>query len=420
MAPTQVLPNFRDMNNEFERRTFLRVAGGAVAMASMAGGLTACGDDSKKTASADAGKKVKLGFIALTDCAPLVIAKEQGFFKEKGLDVELIKQANWAATRDNLLNGQIDGAHCLFSMPLSVAAGLGGSGSTDLKIAMILSNNGQAITLKKDLAKAGYGDLKAAKAVLDGKPTTLAMTFPGGTHDTWLRYWLKATGADTSKAKIITIPPPQMVQNMTVGTMEGFCVGEPWNAVAVQKDIGFTTIATQDIWENHPEKALVVGAKFATNPLLEDVMAAVLKAQKWLDDPANRIKAATIIGAPGYVNAPAKDIEGRLTGKYDLGGGLPAKDFGVDKMQFFRDGATPFPRKAYGIWFLAQYQRFGLLKAAPDYTKIVDSVFLQDLYKKVAAKEGVTVPDDDMKPFKLKLDDVTFDPKDPAKEAARA
>src|SRR5689334_12943164 len=145
------------MNNELERRTFLRVAGGAVAMASLAGGLTACGDDSDKTASADSGKKVKLGFIALTDCAPLVIAKEQGFFKEKGLDVELIKQANWAATRDNLLNGQIDGAHALFSMPLSVAAGLGGSGSTDLKIAMILNNNGQAITLKKDLAKAGYG-----------------------------------------------------------------------------------------------------------------------------------------------------------------------------------------------------------------------------------------------------------------------
>ncbi|GAA3206282.1 CmpA/NrtA family ABC transporter substrate-binding protein [Actinocorallia longicatena] len=406
------------MDIEFGRRSFLRVSGGATIAAGLAGTLTACGGESGVTA--DALPKVKLGFIALTDCAPLVIAKEQGFFKEKGLDVELIKQANWAATRDNLLNGQIDGAHCLFSMPLSVAAGVAGAGTTDLKIAMVLSNNGQAITLKKEFASAGYNDLAKAKALLDGKPTTLAMTFPGGTHDVWLRYWLKATGADTSKAKIITIPPPQMVQNMTVGNMEGYCVGEPWGAVAVQKGIGFTTIATQDIWDNHPEKALVVGKTFAADAKLEKVVAAILKAQKWLDDPGNRVKAAEIIGAPGYVSAPAKEIEGRLTGKYELGAGLPAKDFAGHQMQFFREGETPFPRKAHGLWFLAQYKRFGLIPAEADYTKIVDAIFLQDLYTKVAKAEGVSVPDDDMKPFKVQLDDSEFDPANPSKEAVRA
>ena len=182
-----------------------------------------------------------LGFIALTDCASLVMAKELGYFEERGLDVTLQKQASWPATRDTLLTNQIDGAHCLFGMPLSVATGIGGTaGNTSLKIAMVLNNNGQAITLKKDFAAAGYGNLAKARKVLEAKTPTMAMTFPGGTHDMWLRYWLRATGADESAVKIIPIPPPQMVANMSVGTMDGYCVGEPWNAVAVDQDIGFT------------------------------------------------------------------------------------------------------------------------------------------------------------------------------------
>ena len=212
-------------------------------------------------------RTVKLGFIALTDCAPLVMAKELGFFTKRGLDVQIIKQASWPATRDNLLTGQIDGAHCLFSMPLSVATSIGGKGSRDLKIAMILNNNGQAITLNAQTFEGvGYAELPAAKAALDAKPPTLAMTFPGGTHDIWLRYWLKATKADASKVKIIPIPPPQMVQNLKVGAMQGFCVGEPWNAVSAKDGTGFTHLTTQDIWTHHPEKALVVSAKLAARP----------------------------------------------------------------------------------------------------------------------------------------------------------
>lgn len=367
-------------------------------------------------------RKVRLGFIALTDCAPLVVAKEKGFFAERGLDVELVKQASWPVTRDNLLTNQIDGAHCLFSMPLSVAAGIGGNGSRDLKIAMVLNNNGQAITLKKDMASAGYADLAAAKAAIEAGPRTMAMTFPGGTHDTWLRYWLKATGANASNVNIIPIPPPQMVANMKVGTMDGFCVGEPWNAVAVAQDIGYTAIATQDIWTHHPEKALVVTNKFRTESEqnLKDVMAAVLKAQRWLDELNNRIEGASLIAPAGYVNAPAADIMARLLGTYNLGGGLPEKDFGGEQMMFFRDGQTPFARKSYVYWFLAQYQRFGLLAGAPDYEGIANDVLLQDLYKSVAAAEGVAVPDDDMAPFLVKLDNTTFDPAQVATEAARA
>lgn len=199
---------------------------------------------------------MKIGFIALTDCASIIMAEKLGYFAERDLEVTIEKQANWPGTRDNLLNGQIDAAHCLFSMPLSLATGIGESG-TALKIAMVLNHNGQAITLNKDFASVGYGDLEKAKAALESKEPTLAMTFPGGTHDTWLRYWLKATKADQSKVKITPIPPPQMVANMKAGNMDGYCVGEPWNAVAVDEGVGFTHLTTQDIWRFHPEKALV-------------------------------------------------------------------------------------------------------------------------------------------------------------------
>lgn len=160
------------------------------------------------------------------------MAKELGYFDERGIDAEIIKQASWPGLRDALQTKQIDAAHALYSMPLAVATKVGGNGATDLKIAMILNNNGQAITLAKEFAAVGYGDLTRAKALLaSAQAPELAMTFPGGTHDLWLRYWLAACGVDASTLKIGPVPPPQMVQNMTVGNVKGYCVGEPWNAV---------------------------------------------------------------------------------------------------------------------------------------------------------------------------------------------
>ena len=234
--------------------------------------------------------RVRLGFIALTDCAPIVMAKELGNFAERGLDVSVEKQASWAALRDAVINNQIDGAHCLFGMPFSVASGIGGQGATTLKIAMMLNQNGQAITLDNSFKEVGYGDLAAAGASLKAKtptptptPTpTLAMTFPGGTHDIWLRYWLAACKVDPATLKIIAIPPPQMVANMKTNNMDGYCVGEPWNAQAVFEKIGFTHLTTQDLWTNHPEKALVVNEKIATErtAVLKHVIGAILKASK--------------------------------------------------------------------------------------------------------------------------------------------
>jgi nitrate/nitrite transport system substrate-binding protein len=421
------------MDTPISRRRVLQL-GGAAAAAASAGLLAGCGSDDDTTATASdettsstaassqklsgPPRKLTLGFIALTDCAPLVMAKELGYYDDVGLDVTLVKQASWPATRDNLLSGQINGAHCLNWMPYSLASGVSGSG-TDLKIAMMLNNNGQAITLGKDLAAAGYADLEAAKEVLDAKPRTLAMTYPGGTHDLWLRYWLRATGADESKTKIIPIPPPQMVANMKVGTMDAFCVGEPWGAVAVAQGIGFTHITTQDIWLHHPEKALVVNAETAADAeVMHYLVLATLRACKWLDDLDNRAEAAPTIGRAEYVNAPAEEIKGRLLGTYDLGADLGTKDFKGHQMMFFRDGATNAPLRSYGIWGMAQYQRLGLLKTAPPYQELADAIVLTDVYEKAASEFGIDVPED-MAPLEITLDKVTFDPKNPQEEASR-
>lgn len=412
------------------RQALLKGSALAAALAIPSWALAGCGDDTSSgggsSGGAGGGKTIKIGFIALTDCAPIVMADSLGYFKERGLNVEVVKQASWPATRDALINGDIDAAHCLYSMPLAVASGVGndGKGGSDkLKIAMTLNNNGQGLTLKKDFASAGYGDLDKAKAAIGGgKGQTFAMTFPGGTHDAWLRYWLLAMGIDMSTPKVIPIPPPQMVANMTAGNMNGYSVGEPWNAVAVQKDIGFTTLATQDLWTHHPEKALVVSKSFASKreSELKEVMGAVLKACQYCDDKANIPEVAKTIGTPAFVNAKPADIEPRLLGEYDLGAGLPPKTFDDDRMRFYREGETNFPRHSEAIWFLAQYQRFGYLKSAPNYEAIAESVILSDLYESVAKAENVPVPDNDMTPFKVKLDGVTFDPKKPDEEAARA
>src|SRR5687767_2953425 len=301
------------------RRDFLKLTG--VGAASVA--LVACGANNAETPSAagsaaGSGDLIRIGFIPLTDCASVVMADKLGLYKKYGLNVEVTKEASWANVRDKLLTGELQASHCLFGMPFSVYTGVGGTAGKEMKIAMVLNTNGQAITLAKELAQyAAYADLKGVPAAVEAlrakKEPTFAMTFPGGTHDMWLRYWLAAGGIDQNSVKIVTIPPPQMVANMKVNTMDGFCVGEPWNGVAVKDDIGYTTIASQDIWKDHPEKALVTNAEFAETRRddLKKVMSAVMEASIWLDQIENRAEAAQVISSQAYVNAPADVLEGR-------------------------------------------------------------------------------------------------------------
>jgi len=414
------------MTDSMSRRDFLKKAGlvGAAAFLFPGTVLSACGKAANKTAPSPAATvirsgKIKIGFIPLTDCASVVMAKEWGLYQKYGIDVEVSKEASWATVRDKLLSGELNAAHCLFGMPFSVYTGIGGQAGRELKIAMMLNANGQAITLAKSFAGVGFRNLSAARQAIESemakREVTFAMTFPGGTHDIWLRYWLKAVGVDLAKLKIIVVPPPQMVANMKVGNMDGFCVGEPWNGVAVREGIGFTHIATQDIWKDHPEKALVLNKDFSIRTdEVKAVMKAILEASKQLDDPSGRKEAARVISQQAYVNAPVEVIENRLLGKYDLGAGLGEHVYTDDYMLFHKNGNVNFPRKAHAIFFMAQYVRFGYLKEPPDYQKIAESLVMQDLYRQVAEEMGIPVPDDDMRPFEIKLDGAKFDPNNPA------
>jgi nitrate/nitrite transport system substrate-binding protein len=384
--------------------------------------LSSCGSSDAKTASAEgapaeSSDDYKLGFIPLTDCASLVMAKELGLFEKYGVNVELSKEASWANVRDKILTGELTGAHCLFGMPFSVYTGIGGKAGSVMKIAMIINNNGQAITLSNKFCELlGNNETAKVKDAVDKlnaqKQLQFAMTFPGGTHDIWLRYWLAATGVDAKKVGVKTIPPPQMVANMKVDNMDGFCVGEPWNGVAVKEGIGFTHVASQDVWKNHPEKALVVNEAFssAKKEDLKKIMKAVIEASIWLDTLSNRKKAAEILSQTKYVNAPADVIEARLMGTNNTGCQFGDKKY-EDYMKFYNDGLTNAPRKSYGIWFVSQYVRFGMLSTPPaDYKAVADKIIMSDLYKEVAGEMKLSVTNDDMQPFTVTIDKAVFDP----------
>ncbi|MGH8607950.1 MAG: CmpA/NrtA family ABC transporter substrate-binding protein, partial [Gammaproteobacteria bacterium] len=203
---------------------------------------------------------MKFGMIALTDCSPIVIAHEKSFFRKYGINSTVSKGANWAAIRDTLSSGDIQATHMLIGMPIASTMGLLGSPKKPMIAPWLLNRNGHSITLKADLKGKVVADPKALKPLADvakkaGSPMTFAMTFPPGTHAMWMRYYLGAGGINPDKdVALITIPPPQMVANMNVGKMDGYCVGEPWNARAVIEGIGFTSVNTQDIWKDHPEK----------------------------------------------------------------------------------------------------------------------------------------------------------------------
>ncbi len=369
--------------------------------------------------AADLGKPeleaVRIGFIPLTDCAPVILAAELGFDRKYGVKIIPSKQASWAAVRDNLLTGGIHLAHALYGLVYGVQLGLGGP-RKEMAILLNLNRNGQAITLSKALAKEGLisGPALAKAVAAKKRPFTFAHTFPTGTHAMWLYYWLASYGINPIQdVKVITVPPPQMVANMRVGNMDGYCVGEPWNAVAIAQKIGFTAITTQDIWADHPEKVLATTAEFAAKypNTTRAVMAAVLEACRWIDASAeNKAKMAEIIAAPAYVNTQVNTILPRILGHYEDGLGKSWDE--NHPMRFFGEGFSPYPYLSDGMWFLTQFRRWGLIQTDPDYLTVVKAVNRIELYAEVASALGVPVPLTPMRTSKL-IDGVIWDGKDP-------
>ncbi|MGK9164725.1 ABC transporter substrate-binding protein [Inquilinus limosus] len=347
--------------------------------------------------------KATLGFIALTDSAPLIIAKEKGLFDKAGLtEVTVSKQASWGTTRDNLVlgsaGGGIDGAHILTPMPYLMTLGTITAENKPLPMQILcrLNTNGQAISVAKDLMPAGATvdakPLKAAFAEMKakGQEVKCAVTFPGGTHDLWMRYWLAAGGIDPNKdVSTIVVPPPQMVANMKVGNMQAFCVGEPWNDQLVHQGIGYSACVTGELWKDHPEKSLALRADWidAHPKAAEALLQAVLDAQRWADKPENKEEMAQIIGRRAWFNVPPADILPRSLGTIDYGDGRKVENSPL-LMKFWRDFAS-YPFQSHELWFLTEDRRWGYVAPDVDLKGLIGRVNREDLWRRAAQAIGV-------------------------------
>jgi len=414
----------------FSRRQLLKATGGTAALLASAklnfpAGAFAQGAGPEVT-------KATLGFIALSDAGPLFVAKDKGLFAKYGMpDVEVAKQASWGTTRDNLVLGSegngIDGAHILTPMPYLISAGKVTQNNvpTPMYILARLNLDAQCISVAKEYADLKVGvDASPLKAVFEqkkaaGKSAKVAMTFPGGTHDLWIRYWLAAGGIDPDKdVETITVPPPQMVANMKVGTMDAFCVGEPWPGQLVHQGIGYTAINTGEVWSKHPEKSLGMRAAWVDkNPkAAKAILMAVMEAQQWADKMENKDELATIMGKRQWINCPVEDIADRAKGKFNYG--IPGKvvENSPHIMKYWRDFAS-YPFQSHDLWFMTEDIRWGKYEAGFDSKALIGKVNREDMWRDAAKTLGVAAADIPASTSRGKetfFDGKVFDPENPA------
>ncbi len=428
LRPARIAPTSKSKGcvNMMNKRQFLVKGGSVLASVCALAMLSACGGGSggDKPAAVDiSGEAVekpvlKLGFIKLTDMAPLAIAKEKGFFADEGLNVTLEPQANWKVLLDGVIGGQLDGAHMLAGQPLAATIGYGTK--ADLIAPLSLDLNGNAITLSNKvwamieptLPKGPDGkpahpiSAAALKPVVasfkaQGKPFNMGMVFPVSTHNYELRYWLAAGGLNpgyytpgdvagtvSADVQLSVTPPPQMPATLEAGTIEGYCVGEPWNQAAVQKKIGVPVITDDEIWHLNPEKVLGLRKDFAEKypRTTAALLRAIIKAQQWLDadNGKNRAEAVKILAQANYVGADEKVIAASMTGHFTFAQGdtRPAPDFNI----FFNHYAG-YPYYSDAIWYLTQMRRWGQIaeeKSDQWYFETAKAVYRPDLYMAAA------------------------------------
>jgi nitrate/nitrite transport system substrate-binding protein len=416
-----------DAKANLSRRSLLKTTGTAALLA--AAKMVVPGGANVAWAAGPETAKATLGYIALTDAAPLVIAKEKGFFAKYGMpDVDVAKQASWGALRDNIVLGSeangIDGAHILTPMPYLISTGKVTQGNVPMPMYILsrLNLDCQGISVSKEYADLKIGlDSKPLKAALEkkkaaGKEVKAAVTFPGGTHDLWMRYWLAAGGIDPDKdIQTIVIPPPQMVANMKVGTMDVFCVGEPWNEQLVNQDIGYTATTTTEIWNGHPEKCLGMRAAWVDkNPAAAKALVmAVQEAQQWCEKFEHKDEMAAIASQRQWFNVPVADITGRIKGDVNYGLGRKASDKKL-AMKFWANGAS-YPYKSHDMWFVAENMRWGKFDPAMDIKALVNKVNREDIWRDAAKSAGVAaadIPTSTSRGKETLFDGKVFDPED--------
>ena len=414
----------------FSRRQILKASAGTAALLAAVKMNFPAGAFAEGTGPEVTG--AKLGFIALSDAGPLFVAKDKGLFAKYGMpDTDVQKQASWGATRDNLVLGSegngIDGAHILTPMPYLISAGkvTQNNQPTPMYILARLNLDSQCISVSNEYADLKLGvDASPFKAALekkkaDGKSVKAAMTFPGGTHDLWIRYWLAAGGIDPDKdIETIVVPPPQMVANMKVGTMDAFCVGEPWNLQLIHQGIGYTAVTTGEIWNKHPEKSFGMRAAFVDKypKAAKALLMAVLEAQQWADKAENKAELAAIMGKRQWMNCPVEDVLDRTSGKFDYG--IPGKvvENSPHIMKYWRDFAS-YPFQSHDLWFLTEDIRWGKYEPTFDTKALIAKVNREDLWREAAKDIGVAaseIPTSTSRGKETFFDGKVFDPANPA------
>lgn len=359
---------------------------------------------------------VRVGTMALTDCASIVMAHALGFDRRHGVQIVPCRVSSWAGVRDKLVHGELDLAQALYGLVYGVHLGLGCS-RTDMAVLMTLNRNGQGLSLARSLADQGARDLESLAALMRRAPRTytFAQTFPTGTHAMWLYYWLASAGIDPSTAiRSIVVPPTQMVRYVRDGAIDGFSAGEPWNHAGIIDGVSVHAAASQDIWPDHPEKVLAARADFVQRypNTARAVIMAVLEASRWIDaSAANRARAAETIAQRDCVDLPVERIRERMQGHYQDGMGRQWQD--PHPMRFFDDGQVNPPWLSDGMWFLTQFKRWGLLRQHPDYLATARAINQLALYRDAAARLGVQAPAGDMRSSRL-IDGVVWDGSDPA------
>lgn len=376
-----------------------------------------------------------IGFIALTDCAPIVIAYEKGFFKKHGLNVHVVKEGGgWPGIQQKVINGEYDFSHALAGMP--IAATLGINGDANLQALLSLDFNGNGITfgnkIIEEMKKYGMDEKKrplgseSLKKYIDAKhkaeganykPLNFGMVHPVSTHNYELRYWMASSGIKPDEdATIKPFPPPTMPSNLIAGNIDGYCVGEPWNERVVMENKGSTLVTNYDIWNNNPEKVLQARADFVEkNPeTTKAVMKAILEAQIWLDTSwENRKEAAKILSKPNYVKAPLNVLEKSMVGTFQYLKGQesePNPQFNV-----FANYYAAYPFYSHGMWFITQMYRWGQLERAVNMKEVIEKVYRPDLFEEVAKEVGYTLPPsawkkDGVDEFNMFMDKKVWDP----------
>jgi len=355
---------------------------------------------------------LNIGFIALTDSAPIIIAKEKGFFKKYGLDVKVTKEGSgWPGIQQKVISREYDFSHALAGMP--IAATLGINGKANLQAVLSLDFNGNGITFGNNIiAKMEEHGLDKTKRPVDSsslkkyidakrkkegdqyKPLHFGMVHPVSTHNYELRYWMAASGIEPDRDSIIKpFPPPTMPSNLIAGNIEGYCVGEPWNERIVMKKKGSTLVTNYDIWNNNPEKVLQTRADFITKhpETTKAVMKAIIEAQIWLDTSwENRKEAVVIMSKKQYINAPKSILEKSMTGTFQY---LKGQDSEPNPMfNVFANFYASYPFYSHGMWFITQMYRWGQLDAPIDMKKTIEQVYRPDLFEEVAKEIGYSLP----------------------------